>query len=219
MYLYIVLGCIDDWVSKLAFLTGNINPSVRRYNHSKRNVTLGSLNTSMEKQSFTVTVSGKEKHKVVFDHKSAWTGTINEKPFSCDVISPEFQKFHVIRDHESYEVEIVEADIEAKTLVIKVNGTVYPISVADRFDELLSSMGMDKNAKKKINELKAPMPGLVLNVLVSEGQEIKKGEAIIVLEAMKMENILKSPEDVVIKKITVKKGVAVEKGQVLIQFA
>ena len=172
----------------------------------------------MDKQSFTVTVGGKEKHKVVFDHKSAWTGTINDKPFSCDVISPEFQKFHVIRDYKSYEVEIIEADIHAKTLLIKVNGHTYPLSIADKFDELLHSMGMDKMVHKKINELKAPMPGLVLNIVVSEGKQVKKGEAILVLEAMKMENILKSPADVTIKKIAVKKGIAVEKGQVLVQF-
>ncbi len=173
----------------------------------------------MEKQSFTVTVQGKGKHKVVFDHKDSWSGSINHKRFSCDVISPESRKFHVIRDHQSYEVEIVEADVEAKTMLIKVNGHSYPIAVADKFDELLHSMGMDIVAVKKINELKAPMPGLVLNVIVQEGQEVKKGDPIIVLEAMKMENILKSPADVTIKQICVKKSIAVEKGQVLVLFS
>jgi len=62
------------------------------------------------------------------------------------------------------------------------------------------------------------MPGLVLNILVEEGQDIKKGDALIVLEAMKMENILKSPADGKVKKVSVKKGVAVEKGQILIEF-
>ena len=62
------------------------------------------------------------------------------------------------------------------------------------------------------------MPGMVLNILVTEGQEVKKGDALIVLEAMKMENILKSPTDGVIKKIAINKGVAVEKNQLLIQF-
>lgn len=173
----------------------------------------------MEKQSFTVTVAGKEKHKVVFDHKNAWTGTINEQPFSCDVISTESKRFHVLRDNRSYEVEIVEADTTAKTMIIKVNGHSYPIAVADKFDELLHSMGMDKAAGKKINDLKAPMPGLVLNVVVKDGQEIKKGEPVIVLEAMKMENILKAPADLTVKKVMVQKGIAVEKGQVLVQFA
>ncbi len=173
----------------------------------------------MEKQTFTITVSGNEKHKVVFDHKEAWTGTINEKQFSCDVISPESKRFNVIRDNHTYEVEIVEADVQEKTMLIKVNGHPYPISIADKFDELLQSLGMDKIAIAKINDLKAPMPGLVLNIVVEEGAQIKKGDPIIVLEAMKMENILKAPADVTVKKIMVKKGVAVEKGQVLIQFA
>jgi biotin carboxyl carrier protein len=174
---------------------------------------------NMEKQAFTVTVSGTEKHKVVFDHKDAWTGTINDQPFSCDVISPGSKRFHVLRDNRSYEVEIVEADTTAKTMLIKVNGHAYPLSVADKFDELLHSMGLDKAATVKFNDLKAPMPGLVLNVVVEEGQQIKKGDPVIVLEAMKMENILKSPADLTVKKVLVKKGVAVEKGQVLIQFS
>jgi biotin carboxyl carrier protein len=125
----------------------------------------------------------------------------------------------VLRDNRSYEVEIVEADTTEKTMLIKVNGHPYPLSVADKFDELLHSMGLDKAASVKINDMKAPMPGLVLNVVVEEGQQIKKGDPVIVLEAMKMENILKSPADLTVKKVLVKKGVAVEKGQVLVQFA
>jgi biotin carboxyl carrier protein len=202
----------------LVILYGKANPPVRPFDHSKRTLTLGYENAVMEKQSFTVTVAGKEKHKVVFDHKDAWTGTIDEKPFACDVISPESKRFHVLRDNRSYEVEIVEADTVAKTMLVKVNGRSYPLAIADKFDELLHSMGLDKAATAKVNDLKAPMPGLVLNVVVEEGQQIKKGDPVIVLEAMKMENILKSPADVTVKKIAVKKGVAVEKGQILVQF-
>jgi biotin carboxyl carrier protein len=83
---------------------------------------------------------------------------------------------------------------------------------------LLHSLGLDSLASKKVNDIKAPMPGMVLNILVTEGQEVKKGDGLIVLEAMKMENILKSPTDGVIKKIAITKGVAVEKNQLLIQF-
>jgi biotin carboxyl carrier protein len=77
---------------------------------------------------------------------------------------------------------------------------------------------LDNIAAKKINDIKAPMPGMVLSVLVSEGQEVKKGDSLIVLEAMKMENILKSPADGIIKKVVANKGTAVEKNQLLIQF-
>jgi biotin carboxyl carrier protein len=62
------------------------------------------------------------------------------------------------------------------------------------------------------------MPGLVLAVKVSPGDKIKKGEALIVLEAMKMENVLKAEADCVIKSIDCIIGSAAEKGQVLISF-
>ena len=62
------------------------------------------------------------------------------------------------------------------------------------------------------------MPGLVLDILVKVGDEVKKGDPLMILEAMKMENILKSASDGVIKKINVEKKQAVEKGQVLINF-
>ena len=78
---------------------------------------------------------------------------------------------------------------------------------------------MDALHAKKAADLKAPMPGLVVEVSVSEGQEIKKGDKLVVLEAMKMENILKSPADGVVKKVNVKKGNTVEKNEVLILFS
>jgi biotin carboxyl carrier protein len=74
---------------------------------------------------------------------------------------------------------------------------------------------------KKINlfrELKAPMPGLVRQILVTEGNSIKKGDALIILEAMKMENILTAPMDGVISGLFVKPGATVEKNQILISF-
>ncbi len=62
------------------------------------------------------------------------------------------------------------------------------------------------------------MPGMVLNILVKEGDEVKKGDTLLILEAMKMENSLKATADGVIKKIVAVKGTAVEKNQILIQF-
>jgi biotin carboxyl carrier protein len=70
----------------------------------------------------------------------------------------------------------------------------------------------------KISEIKAPMPGMVLKVLVEEGAEVKKGENLFVLEAMKMENIIKSPADVTVKTIKIRPGDKVEKGQILMMF-
>ena len=78
---------------------------------------------------------------------------------------------------------------------------------------------MDKMFAQKVNDLKAPMPGLVLDILVSEGQTIQKGDNLLVLEAMKMENNLKATNDAVVKKIKVSKGDKVEKNTVLIELS
>ena len=62
------------------------------------------------------------------------------------------------------------------------------------------------------------MPGLVLSIMVRVGDSVKKGQGLMVLEAMKMENIIKSPSDGIVKSIYIKKSDAVEKNQVLIKF-
>jgi biotin carboxyl carrier protein len=79
-------------------------------------------------------------------------------------------------------------------------------------------MGLSNLQSAKVSEIKAPMPGLVLKVFVSNGDEVKKGDNLFILEAMKMENIIKSPSDVSIKNIKIVPGDKVEKGQVLMQF-
>jgi acetyl/propionyl-CoA carboxylase alpha subunit len=161
---------------------------------------------------------GKE-HQVEFTDSTRAAGTLNGSAFSWDVIEVKEGSFHVIKDNCSYTVEIVKADAETKSFVISVNGNKYTLEVKDRYDDLLHSLGMDNAGSGKVSEMKAPMPGLVLDVRVDEGTAVKKGDALLVLEAMKMENILKSPADGIVKKVNVKKGAAVEKNQVLISFA
>lgn len=163
-----------------------------------------------------VKVNNKNEHTVVLDN--AANGTIDGTTFAWDVIEVKDGSFHVIKDHRSYNVEVIKADASEKSFLISVNGNKYQLNVKDKFDELLKSLGFDDLNAKKVNEIKAPMPGLVLEVRVSEGDVVKKGDPIFVLEAMKMENIIKSPTDGTVKKINVKKGVAVEKNQVLINF-
>lgn len=125
---------------------------------------------------------------------------------------------NVIYQNKSYNVEVVEVNLLEKTSTIKVNGNLYTVQVEDRFDLLLKQLGMDAAVGAKIREIKAPMPGLVLKIMVEEGTEVKKGDNLLVLEAMKMENILKSTADGVIKKIHVSHGGKVEKNTLLLQF-
>jgi biotin carboxyl carrier protein len=166
---------------------------------------------------YKINVNNKFKFEIEIDPDGK-SGNINGQRVLWDSIKIKEGSFHVIKDHKSYNVELVKADYSEKTYTISVNGTKYYLSLKDRFDELLKELGMDRLDKSKINEIKAPMPGLVIDIRVEEGQTIKKGDALLVLEAMKMENILKSPTDGIVKKISVSKGVAVEKNQLLINF-
>jgi biotin carboxyl carrier protein len=168
---------------------------------------------------YTIKINGKTILKTALTVQgSKIKGSLGEKSFEADIHHLNPSEFHLLLNDKSYNIQLVKADYIEKKLVLKVNGKKYSIEVKDKYDELLHNLGLDNIASKKINEVKAPMPGMVLSVLVGEGQEVKKGDSLLILEAMKMENILKSPADGIIKKITAVKGTAVEKNQILMQF-
>jgi biotin carboxyl carrier protein len=169
---------------------------------------------------YTIKVNNSKESKIELKSNSANDFIFNKdlNDISANIIKVREGVYHLIQNHESYTIEVVKYVAEEKKLSLKINNTVYHYDIKDKYDDLLHSLGLDSLATKKVNDIKAPMPGMVLNILVTEGQEVKKGDALIVLEAMKMENILKSPNDGVVKKIAINKGVAVEKNQLLIQF-
>lgn len=143
---------------------------------------------------------------------------IDGKPLNWDSIEFSPGCFHILHENKSYRAEIVKADAATKTFQVKVNGIVQTVAVKDKFDLLLEKMGMNASASSKINNIKAPMPGLIIDLKVKPGDTVNVGDALLILEAMKMENVLKSPGSGVIKTIKVKKGDSVEKGQILIEF-
>jgi len=141
----------------------------------------------------------------------------NEK-ITADIKQLNNSAYHIINDLQSYNVEVVNFNSAEKTAEIKVNNNVYLVTAKDQFDVLLDKLGLSNLNAAKISDIKAPMPGMVLKVFVAEGMEIKKGDNLFILEAMKMENIIKAPADVVVKKVKIKPGDKVEKGQILMQF-
>ncbi len=165
-----------------------------------------------------VKVNNTAEHKIEFDAKDSSKGRINDVDFSLDLIQLKEGSYHLIKDSKSYNIEVIKADYKEKSFVIMINGTSYKLSAKDKFDLLLKELGFENLSSARINEIKAPMPGLVLDILVKVGDEVKKGDSLMILEAMKMENILKSSTDGIVKKINVEKKQAVEKGQVIINF-
>ncbi len=143
---------------------------------------------------------------------------INNEEVVADILKLEENKFHVLYKNKSYSISTNNIDFENKTCTLTINGKKVVLEVKGEYDELLEKMGMGVGAGKKLNELKAPMPGLVLRALVKEGDIVQKGDGLLILEAMKMENILKSTGDGTVKKIHVSEKDKVEKGQLLISF-
>ena len=143
---------------------------------------------------------------------------INDKVVAADVQQLDANNWHIINQLKSYNVEVVAFDSSLKTAEIRVNNNTYHITAKDKFDTLLEQMGMSNINAAKVSEVKAPMPGMVLKSFIADGDQIKKGDNLFILEAMKMENIIKSPDDVVVKMVKIKPGDKVEKGQVLVQF-
>lgn len=126
--------------------------------------------------------------------------------------------FNVLFKGQSLNLEVVGIDSETKTVKLKLNNKPCDIQIKDKFDLLLEKLGMNNAHQHAAKEIKAPMPGLIFDIKVKIGDEVMKGDPVLILEAMKMENILKSPGDGVVKTIKIKKGDSVEKNQVLIQF-
>jgi biotin carboxyl carrier protein len=143
---------------------------------------------------------------------------VDGQSFDVDKIEFRSGHFHILHNNRSFTAEIAEHLPAEKSFVIKVNNNKYRLKLSDAYDDLLLAMGMDMASKKTVNNVKAPMPGLVLRVMIEPGQSISKGDTLLILEAMKMENILKAPADGIVKSILVHKGDKVEKNQVMVNM-
>jgi biotin carboxyl carrier protein len=145
-------------------------------------------------------------------------GRLNGEAADLDIQATGDGTYHVLRDGNGYTAEWISSDPGAKTMSWRINGNEYVVQIRDHFDELLESLGMADLAATRVDDIKAPMPGLVLQIMVEAGQQVAKGEPVLILEAMKMENVLKAPADVTVQGVEVAKGDAVEKNQVLVRL-
>jgi biotin carboxyl carrier protein len=143
---------------------------------------------------------------------------INNEEIDADVKQLNAGCWHIINKLQSYNAEVISFSPSEKTAEIKVNNNIYSIKAKDQFDILLDKLGLSSLNTAKVAEIKAPMPGMVLKVFVDEGAEIKKGDNLFILEAMKMENIIKAPAGAIVKTVKIRPGDKVEKGQILMMF-
>ncbi len=141
---------------------------------------------------------------------------INDTSIISEVHKISDSKYLIIKDREVYNIDLVSQN--AKHFDLKVNNKPMQITVMDHLDLLLEEMGMKDLEDDRISEIASPMPGSILSILVKEGDIVKKGDSLLILEAMKMENIIKSPIDGSIEKVVAEVGDNVNKEDLLIKF-
>ena len=168
------------------------------------------------KNEFHVRTKKKEYH-LVFNDGEEHSGSLNGNEFSLDLCETK-TGFHILDKGKAYIVDVISVDPNAKKVELRINQKYYVFEVKDRYDNLLETLGMDMSSARKVNEIKAPMPGLVLEVLVNPGDEVEVDQPLVILEAMKMENVIKSPANSKVRNVEVTKGDSVEKNQILVGF-
>ena len=124
--------------------------------------------------------------------------------------------YSMLLDHRSYEAVVDERDDLYHVLLA---GDMYDVQVTDERSRRLASAFMAFGDTGGEVSIRAPMPGLIVRVPVSEGEPVSKGQTVIILESMKMENELKSPRDGTVHHIHAKAGDNVEQNKVLVTIA
>ncbi|MGB3617690.1 MAG: acetyl-CoA carboxylase biotin carboxyl carrier protein subunit [Catalinimonas sp.] len=145
--------------------------------------------------------------------------TLDGTPVVADTHQEGGRHFHVLLGARSYRAELLHFDPTTKTACWRINGRTYEAKAQDTLDQLLDKMGLKAAAGAQLSDVKAPMPGMILRVAVQAGQTVEKGDALLVLEAMKMENLIKAPGAGTVSEVLIEQGATVNKSQVLIRFA
>ncbi|NJO89188.1 MAG: acetyl-CoA carboxylase biotin carboxyl carrier protein subunit [Chloroflexia bacterium] len=135
-----------------------------------------------------------------------------------DVVNHNGSNYHILHDSKAFKAELLNKNFFENEYAITINSNLYKVKLSNGLDHLFDKMGFSNKSGKQTNEIKAPIPGVVIDVTIKEGDSIKEGAPLLVLEAMKMENIISSHKDAVVKKIHIEKGNTVEKGKLLIEL-
>ena len=115
-----------------------------------------------------------------------------------------------------YKIDDIEK--EGHHITFTMNGVRHQVEVKDEQDLLLERLGFQTDKAASAGSVRAPMPGKILELLVTEKDNVELGDPVAILEAMKMENELKAPASGIITEIHVQNGDSVEKNQPLIEI-
>ncbi|MDD5361720.1 MAG: biotin/lipoyl-binding protein [Ignavibacteria bacterium] len=124
-------------------------------------------------------------------------------------------------DEKNYLIKseaVPDSEIKNTEFILEYDSKAYSLVCKSELELLTEKFARNRGEIKIKNELVSPMPGAIVKINVKEGDEVKKGDVLIVLEAMKMENELKAAANCKVQKILVEEKTPVDKNQVLIKF-
>jgi biotin carboxyl carrier protein len=143
---------------------------------------------------------------------------INNQIVDFELLSQKEDSLSLNIGNKIFKINVFSKGEDGKTIKATVNGKVAEFSLKSDLDLLLEKMGGGSIGAKSAQKIKAPMPGLIVKILVEAGNLVEKGQVLLNFEAMKMENQLKSPGNGTVKSISVQAGDKIEKGQILIEL-
>ncbi|MEL7377391.1 MAG: biotin/lipoyl-containing protein [Bacteroidota bacterium] len=135
-----------------------------------------------------------------------------------DLIDTGQHHFHLLHQNQGYQVVFRGISEDGKKVHLRVNERDYEATVSDGIDQLVQQMGLNTLNDQAGKDVYSPMPGLILEVLVSPGQEIEAGMPLLILEAMKMENILRAERKSTVSKVNAAAGDSLAVDEVIMEF-
>jgi len=160
-------------------------------------------------------VSSKNHRIELVEHNNIY---VSNPERGIEIVQRDEETLWIVTPNKVHTLRCLNIDRATKEVTLLHQGQKHTLKISEPIDEILASMGLEDALTPKIDFVKAPMPGLVLDVKVHPGDTIKKGETLLILEAMKMENAIKSPIDAVVKSIEVQPQQAVDKNAILVHF-
>lgn len=163
---------------------------------------------------FESTLSGKS-YQIELDEKLT-QATVNQSEIEFNIVKNNPGKLILRIGTKLYKADNIS--VNGDEVQFSVNGSFLTVQVKDEDELLLEKLGFSSGSTSSAGTLAAPMPGKILEILVSENEEVKAGQPVMILEAMKMENELKAPADGTVDKILASKNDNVEKKQPLLEI-
>jgi biotin carboxyl carrier protein len=160
---------------------------------------------------YVSTVNGVEYLIEILDERHI---IVNGRTLTVDFNSVSGQPvYSLLVDGKSFEGFVYPGETEWEVLLM---GRQFPVIVEDEREKRLRAAAGGSVSDAGEFHLKSPMPGMVVSIPVEEGQQIEKGDVLLILESMKMQNELKSPADGTVQRVRAKAGESVEHNQVLL---